>query len=283
MRHSRLAFLVCLLAALALPSWAQKGEGYGNLMTPQVRSGKLGAPEHLRSYIVDGKLRLSLRDAVEMTLENNSMVRVQEGDIESSKFTLLGAHAPFDPIIGSVDNITGTISPPFAFLGSIGGNTFNFNFKNTTKNLQFNYTQTFETGTQVQTGLSTNIDATNVSLGFFNPFTTSSLNFQFTQPLLRNGWFAANRGPLVIARRNLDISRATFAAEVNNNVLQAVNQYWAVVEAQGNLEVARTSMTEAEATYKHNKRELELGALPSLGHLPVGVAGSISTRAVNPE
>lgn len=264
MRHSRLAFLVCLLAALALPSWAQKGEGYGDLMTPQVQSGKLNSPEHLRIYVVDGKLRLSLRDAVEMTLENNSLVRVQEGDIESSKFALLGAHAPFDPIIGSVDNITGTISPPFAFLGSIGGNTFNFNFKNTTKNLQFNYTQTFETGTQVQTGLSTNIDATNVSLGFFNPFTTSLLNFQFTQPLLRNGWFAANRGPLVIARRNLDISRATFAAEVNNNVLQAVNQYWAVVEAQGNLEVARTSMTEAEATYKHNKRELELGALPPL-------------------
>src|SRR5579871_4890621 len=264
MRHSRPALLVCLFAALALPLRAQKGEGYGDLITPQVRSGKLNTPEHLRIYLVDGKLRLSLRDAVEMTLENNSLVRVQEGDIESSKFTLLGAHAPFDPIIGSVDNITSTTSPPFAFLGSIGGNTFNFNFKNTTKNLLFNYTQTFETGTQVQTGLSANIDASNVSLGFFNPFTTSSLNFQFTQPLLRNGWFAANRGPLVIARRNLDISRATFAAEVNNNVLQAVNQYWAVVEAQGNLEVARTSMSEAEATYKHNKRELELGALPPL-------------------
>jgi len=264
MTSARLCLIVCLLMLSSLPSQAQKGESYGNLMTPQVRSGKLSGPEHLRAYVVNGKLRLSLRDAVVMTLENNSQVRVQEGDIESSKFTLLGAHAPFDPIITSVDNIISTISPPFAFLGSIGGNAFNFNFKNTTKNLQFNYLQTFETGTQVQTGLSSNIETTNVSLGFFNPFTTSSLNFQFTQPLLRNGWFAANRGPLVIARRNLEISRATFAAEVNNNVLQAINQYWGVVQAQGNLEVARTSMAEAEATYKHNKRELELGALPPL-------------------
>jgi outer membrane protein TolC len=74
----------------------------------------------------------------------------------------------------------------------------------------------------------------------------------------------ANRAPLVIARRNVEVSRAAFASEVNNNILQAVNQYWAVVEAQGNLEVARSSMAAAEATYKRDKRALELGALPPL-------------------
>ncbi len=136
MRHSRLAFLVCLLAALALPSWAQKGEGYGDLMTPQVRSDKLGAPEHLRSYIVDGKLRLSLRDAVVLTLENNSLVRVQETQTSSRRSLRCWARTrPLIRLSASLDNITSTISPPFAFLSSIGGNTFNFNFKNTTKNL----------------------------------------------------------------------------------------------------------------------------------------------------
>jgi outer membrane protein len=43
-----------------------------------------------------------------------------------------------------------------------------------------------------------------------------------------------------------------------------VTQYWSVVEARGNLEVARTSMEAAEATYKRDKRALELGALPPL-------------------
>jgi outer membrane protein TolC len=37
-----------------------------------------------------------------------------------------------------------------------------------------------------------------------------------------------------------------------------------VVEAQGNLDVARSSMDAAEATYKRDKRALELGALPPL-------------------
>lgn len=264
MSRSLPALLFLLLITISLPTWGQTGESYHDLMTPEVRSGKLSTPEHLRDYIVDGKLRLSLRDAVILTLENNSAVRVQETQIESSKFALLGAHVPFDPLITSTDSIVSSISPPFAFLQGTGGNSFNTNFKNTTKNLQINYSQTFETGTIVQIGLLTNIDSTNISLGFFNPFTTSTINFAFTQPLLRNGWLPANRAALVIARRNLEQSRASFAAEVNNNILEAVGQYWLVVEARGNLDVARTSMDAAEATYKHDKRALELGALPPL-------------------
>ena len=57
-------------------------ETYGKLMTPQVKSDKLPMPEHLRAYVVDGKLRLSLRDAIALTLENNTAVRVQETQVE---------------------------------------------------------------------------------------------------------------------------------------------------------------------------------------------------------
>src|ERR1700756_5486156 len=264
MRHSRLLLVACHLLLLIAPLWAQQGESYGDLLRPQLRSSGLSTPDSLRTYVVDGKLRLSLRDAVVLTIENNSAVRVQETQIESSKVALLGAHSPFDPLITSTDNTVSSISPPFAFLQGTGGNSFNINFKNTSKNLQVNYSQTFETGTNVQTGLLTNIDSTNIPLGFFNPFTTSTLNFQFTQPLLRNGWLQANRAALVIARRNLEQSRASFAAEVNNSVLQAGAQYLAGVQARGNLRVAQSSMEAAEATYKHDKRSLELGALPPL-------------------
>jgi len=263
MRYSRLILLACVLAT-ALSSWAQKGESYGDLLTAQMQSDKLAAPEHLRDYLADGQLRLSMRDAVILTLENNSSVQLQETQVETSKFGLLSAHAPFDPLIQSTGNIISNISPPFSFLQGIG--SVNSNYKNTTKSLQLSYSQTFETGTNVLAGLSTftSSSSPNDSFFFFNPYTTSSLNFQLTQPLLRNGWFAANRGPLIIARRNLEQSRASFAAQVNNSILQAVGQYWAVVEAHGNVEVARASMAAAEATYKRDKRALELGALPPL-------------------
>jgi outer membrane protein len=261
MRRSYLVVVVCLVS-FHLPMSAQKDEGYGALMTPQLRSDKLGVPEHLRSYVVDGKLRLSLRDAVVLTLENNSLVRVQETQMESSKFVLLGAHSPFDPTVTGSYNLTDTTAPPVSQLQGTGGS--NISVKTTTQFAQFNYAQTFETGTLVQAGVTSNNNFTNNSLFFQNPYITSAITFQFTQPLLRNGWLFANQAPLVIARRNLEQSRASFAAEVNNNILQAVEQYWAVVEARGSLDVARASMDAAEATYKRDKRALELGALPPL-------------------
>jgi len=261
MKYSCLRLLASLLLIFSLPCWAQQHESYRDFATPQVRSDQLAAPEHLRNYVAEGKLRLALRDAIVLALENNSMVRVQETQIDSAKFTLLGAHQPFDPVITTFYNVNSSSSAPFSQLQGTGASS---TFISTTQIAQFTYSETFATGTNIQAGLGSNNNYTNNSFYLYNPYITSLLNFQITQPLLKNGWRFANQAPLVIARRNVDVSRATFAAQVSNNVLQAVGQYWAVVEARGNLEVAQRSMEAAEATYKHDKRALELGALPPL-------------------
>jgi outer membrane protein len=261
MKYSCLWLLASLLLIFSLPCWAQRHESYRDFATSQVRSDQLAAPEHLRNYVAEGKLRLALRDAIVLALENNSMVRVQETQIDSAKFTLLGAHQPFDPVITTFYNVNSSSSAPFSQLQGTGASS---TFISTTQIAQFTYSETFATGTNIQAGLGSNNNYTNNSFYLYNPYITSLLNFQITQPLLKNGWRFANQAPLVIARRNVDVSRATFAAQVSNNVLQAVGQYWAVVEARGNLEVAQRSMEAAEATYKHDKRALELGALPPL-------------------
>ena len=261
MKHSCLRLLASLLLIFSLPCWAQQHESYRDFATPQVRSDQLAAPEHLRNYVAEGKLRLALRDAIVLALENNSLVRVQETQIDSAKFTLLGAHQPFDPVITTFYNVNSSSSAPFSQLQGTGASS---TFISTTQVAQFTYSETFATGTNVQAGIGSNNNYTNNSFYLYNPYITSLLNFQITQPLLKNAWRFANQAPLVIARRNVDVSRSTFAAQVSNNILQAVGQYWAVVEARGNLEVAQRSMEAAEATYKHDKRALELGALPPL-------------------
>jgi outer membrane protein len=258
----RLCVYVMLCGLLAIPhAWGQQKEGYHDLITAQVRSEKLSTPEHLRKYLADGKLRLSLQDAVVLTLENNSLVRVQETQVESAKVSLFGAHAPFDPIVTSSYNVNSSTFPPDSELQGTGGTA---NVTTTVQTAAVNYSETFWTGTNVQVGLNSSNLFSNNSFFFVNPSVTSLLNFQVTQPLLRNGWFFPNTAPLIIARRSLDESRAAFAAQVSTDILQAVNQYWAVVEAKGNLDVAQRSQDAAEATYKRDKRALELGALPPL-------------------
>jgi outer membrane protein len=242
---------------------AQKGESYRGLLTPQVASEKLSGPQRLRDYVAEGKLRLSLRDAVVLTLENNSSVRVQESQVETDKFALLRTYQPFDPQLQTVVDVNrysyaGTNQ--LQGVGTSGNGTLN----SLTQSAQVNYSQTFQTGTNIVVGLGSTKNSINNAFYFFNPYFSSTLRLQFTQPLLRNGWRFANRAPLVIARRVLQQSQANFEAQVSDAVLQVVTQYWAVVQARGDLEVERKSLEAADASYQHDKRALELGALPPL-------------------
>jgi outer membrane protein len=244
-------------------SHAQAPESYQGLLTSQVRSGKMVSPEHLRAYIKEGKLSLSLQDAIQLMLENNSNIRVEETQVEAQKFTLLGAYQPFDPIIQSSLNLNRNSSPGYSQLQGVGQSTTS-TLNALSQTGLVSYTQTFITGTNIVASISSNKSSTNSSFNYFNPYFNSFVSFQFTQPLLRNAGRFANTAPLIIARRTLQQSRASFAAEVNDSILQVIQQYWAAVQAKGSLDVNQKSLKLAESSYDRDKRALELGALPPL-------------------
>ena len=259
MKLSLICFLLCfLLLAACLNVYPQSHESYGELLTAQVRSSKTATPQHLHDYVVDGKLKLSLHDAIVLALDNNSGIRVQESSVETAKFALLRSFQSFDPKFQTILKAGRTSLPGFSQIQGPG------TFSDLNQTAQFNYTQTLQTGTNVEVGLNSFRDSNNSAFNFLNPNYQSGLNLQITQPLLRNRWRFANTAPIVIARINLQQSRSTFKADVNAALLQAITRYWALVRANNNLEVARKSQDAAEATYQHDKRALALGALPPL-------------------
>ena len=259
----RLRFILCLALLftdagfLEAQSLLQK-ETFRGLTNRDVVSETLPGPKYMRDHVVDGKLRLNLQDAIALTLANNSNVRLQQLSLETTKYGILRAHQPFDPVVQAGFNTLRSTSPTFTNLA--GAPTLSALNQVT----QINYSQTFENGTAFQAGFSATKLSSNSTFNSFNPSIASSLNFQFAQPLLRNRWLFANQAPLVIARRNVRQSLANFEAQVSDDILRAVSQYWSVVEARGNLEVARKSQDAADASYKRDKRALELGALPPL-------------------
>jgi len=253
--------LLCLPASILSAQTIRERETFRGLTNPQAVTDTLPGPKYMREHVVDGKLRLTLQDAVVLTLANNSNVRLQELNIENSKYSLLASHSPFDPSVQASFSSQGQLSQAYTQLtGAPALGTLS----SLNQITQLNYSQTFETGTNIQFNFNATKYSSNSTFNFFNPSLSSFLGFQFTQPLLRNRWLFANRAPLVIARRNVRASRATFEAQVSSTIQQVVGQYWNVVQARGNLEVAQKSLDAAEATYKHDKRALELGALPPL-------------------
>jgi outer membrane protein len=228
-----------------------------------VRSGAAPAAQHLNDYVVDGKLTLTLHDAILLALENNSSVRMDESAVESQKMAVLGAFAPFDPQLQANLNINRYSSPGYTELQGVGQSS-SATLNSLTQYGQLSYTQLFSPGTQVQATVSSAKNSENSGFLFFNPYFDSTLNLQFTQQLLRGAGRFANRAPILIARRGLAQSQAAFEGEVSDAIYQVVQQYWNAVQAHGNLDVSERSMKLAEASYDHDKKALELGALPPL-------------------
>ena len=259
----RIAMSCLLMLAAIFPADAQSPESYSALLTQRVKSGKLSPPAHVQDYVIDGKLHLRLEDAVRLALENNSNIRIEETQVEAQKFALLGAYKPFDPLIQSIANVNRLSYSGTTQLQGVGENS-NAALNTLGQSVQASYTQTFITGTNIFAGVSSNRNSTNNAFYFLNPYVSSTVTLQFTQPLLRNAGRFANSAPLIIARRALEQSRASFAAQVNDAILQVVTEYWTVVQARGSFDVEQRSLALAESSYQHDKRALELGALPPL-------------------
>jgi outer membrane protein TolC len=255
--------VLLFLFVSAVPGFAQSWSSYRTALPQSVRSGASPAAQHLNDYVVDGKLTLTLHDAILLALENNSNVRLEETAIESQKMVLLGAFTPFDPLVQANLNINRYSTPGYTELQGVGQSS-NATLNSLAQSGQVSYTQTFSTGTNIQATVTSSKNSENSGFLFYNPFFNSTLNLQFTQQLLRGAGRYANMAPILIARRGLAQSKATFEGEVSNTVLLVVQQYWNSVQARGNFDVSDRSMKLAETSYDHDKRALELGALPPL-------------------
>ena len=263
MKLMRFGFIALCTLVVIHAAFAQSDESYRRMLTARVRAEKLPSLSHFKPYVQDGKIRLSLRDAILLTLENNSNIQIQETQIETQKFSLLGAHQLFDPALQSSLDINRYSYPGYSQLQGISQSS-NAVLNTLSQAGQIKYTQTFVTGTNIVVGLSSSKSSTNSSFYYFNPYFSTSLNLQFTQPLLRNAGRFANTAPLKIARRGLAESKATFEAEVNDALFQVISQYWSAVQARGALDVQQRALQLAEVSFQRDKRALELGALPPL-------------------
>jgi outer membrane protein TolC len=260
---ARLASVLLLALVAVLPAPSQPPESYRGMLTAHDRADKLAPPQHLADFIKDGKLTLSLHDAILLTLENSSNIQLQETNVEYQKFNLLSQFQPFDPTIQSSLNINRYSSPTYSQLQGVGLSASTA-LNSLSQTGQVSYTQTFTPGTNFSASITSGKSSANDSYYYFNPYFTSTLSLSFTQPLLRGAGRFANTAQIKIARRNLEQSRSNFEAEVNDAILNVVSQYWNAIQARGALDVNQKSLKLAEASYDRDKRSLELGALPPL-------------------
>jgi outer membrane protein len=246
----------------------------------------------LDQLVHDGKLELSLQDAVELALENSMDIAVQRyypwmadaGILFANSGTPGGFGTPgatipsssaainpfaltittFDPIIqssASVASVSTPINNPF----STGAGSTNLAAILTHSAQYLNsYSQTFETGTNFSVAWNNTRSSSTAGANFLNPAVTSNFSISFTQPLLNGFGLAMGTRNIRIAKNNRKIADWAFTAQAITTITNTITAYWELVYARENVKVNQQAVTVAQKLYEDNKKQLEIGSLAPL-------------------
>jgi outer membrane protein TolC len=231
---------------------------FDQLFRPPQAATRVPGAQGLDEFVTSGKLTLGLQDVIRLMLMNNTEIRINQLQYEQSLFAVQKAYGPFDPVLTASARPQRSTSPTTSTLQ--GAQTLSDLEQPTTSA----YSQTFQTGTNLKISFNTNRSSSNNSFATFNPAFSSGTTFSLSQSLLRGRGLSVNRAPITVAQRNVKQSKANFEAQLNESILNVINQYWDLVQAQKNLSVLQDSLRLGEESYKRDKRALELGALSPL-------------------
>jgi outer membrane protein len=246
----------------------------------------------LDQLVRDGKLELSLQDAVELALENSMDIAVQryypwmaDAGILNAASGLSGFGTPGATISGSSANINPfaltitTYDPLIQSSMSIASVTTPVNNPFTTGNgvqsgftsllshsTQFNnsYSQTFETGTNFSVVWDNNRTSSTAGANLLNPYVQSFLSVSFSQPLLNGFGLAMGTRNIRIAKNNRKIADWAFTAQAITTITNTITDYWELVYARENVKVNQQAVATADKLYNDNKKQLEIGSLAPL-------------------
>lgn len=237
----------------------------------------------LDQLIRDGKLYLSLDDAISIALEDNLDISVQRftpwiaqtqllkakaGGIPqtgSTQQVVLGS-APsvsFDPVVTAGLNTTRFTSPvnnPFlsgtgTLVSSVSGHQNGYNF---------GYSQGFHLGTNVSLTFDNTRSSTSVTDVLYNPAVQSTLTFTVSQPLLNGFGRLPNTRYILEAKNSIQAAKSVFSQQVISTVTAVGTDYWELVYARENVKVAEAAVAVDQKLYDDNKKQLEIGTMAPL-------------------
>ena len=221
-------------------------------VTPQVSD----APWRL--MVEQGVLPLSVQDVVRLMLQSNLDVTVNRFAPLASGYFIETLYRPFEPTLNLGATIGKSTQPVASQLTAGAGATA---FRQLFHRYSVGYGQTFRTGTRVDIDMFMNRSSNNNSFNTFNPAYSGTLQYQVSQPLLRNYGRNINETPIRIARNNRGVSEIEFETQMVDLVTQAQNLYWDLVYQREDIKVRQQSLAFAEKTLSDNKLQVKIGTM----------------------
>lgn len=259
------------------PDYSKGKSWFPNIIAPYTQM-PIPEPELTNSPRIDqliqnGKLMLSLEDAISLGLENNLALAVERYVPWLDEANLLYAKSGANGLVRFDPNLTGTLSlaqttTPFnnpLFAGVTTPTDVPIPVTDHVATGNFNYTQGFATGTQAQVIFDNTRTSTNLgAFDLFNPYEQTSLTIELTQPLLNGFGKIPNTRYIIEAKNTVKVGESQLAQQTIATVTQVATDYWELVYARENVKVEQVAVAADQQLYENNKKQLEIGTMAPL-------------------
>ena len=202
--------------------------------------------------------RITLKEAIYIAINNNPALKASELDPIAATEAVRGANAAFDPDLtaqGDVEKSVTPVTSPFQTTGATG-----FDSKAYDWNFAVNKVSAVTNGTFGIT-FDNNRTYTNSTFSGVNPLYQPTLEASLVQPLLRNfGWGFATLN-VRLSESAQRTSQWNYGEALQQFVERIGNDYWAVVGAAENLEVAESALKFNDDLVRINRISVKVGTL----------------------
>jgi outer membrane protein TolC len=264
---------------------------FPNLIAPyrpiQVPEVVLTNSPRLDQLVHEGKLELTLQDAVELALENSMDIAVQRYNPWFADTDILATEAGAQPIgIAGAEVRQSFANIPFLNYDPLFISQISYDDRNTPINNPFiagtgiaaraaslishtatynnSVTKGFSTGTTATLAWNNMRSSSGSAFNFFNPDVSSALVVTLQQQLLNGFGRFANRRNIMIAKNNRKLADYVFAQQAITTVTSTITAYWELVYARANVEVQQQAVSVSQRLYGDNKKQLEIGTMAPL-------------------
>src|SRR5882724_1823043 len=265
---------------------------FPNLLAPyspiSIAAPGLTNSPRIDQLIHDGKLELSMQEAVELALENSMDIVVQRYNPWFADTSILKANAGgfggttpgavfggssannpllnFDPVITTIVSIDDRNLPVNNPLTSGTGTGLSSLARLALHTATFNtqLSEGFHTGTTFFAAWDNTRSSSTSPANLFNPSVQSSIFAGFSQQLLNGFGTKVNTRNIRIAKNNRRIADLAFSQQAITTITNTITAYWELVFARENVKVQQQAVTVAEKLYGDNKKQLEIGTMAPL-------------------
>jgi len=201
------------------------------------------------------KIPLSMRKAIELTLQNNLDIAVERINPLIDKKNITIEKAFFDPGLFADLSFAKEVTPSASAFSSPDVTSL----KN--QNFAIGIKQILKTGGSYEVKLESIRSTTNSDNAGLNPQFSSFIEMDFTQPLLKDFGINLNTRKIIIAKNNQNISQTEFKNIVMQSISEVKNNYWDIVFKRDDLQVKKQSLDLAKDLENRVKIQVEVGVL----------------------